>query len=120
MKRRYRPSAVTADIVGADIVGAALADIVGAALKAGVRFYQLFVSPVRPPCCRFLPTCSDYAIEAITRHGVWRGGGLALRRLARCHPWGGSGYDPVPPPIAHRSPDPARDPAASRRANANA
>jgi len=48
------------------------------------------------PSCRFLPTCSDYAREALERHGPVRGGWLAVRRVARCHPWGGSGYDPVP------------------------
>ena len=46
--------------------------------------------------CRFLPTCSEYAVEAVRRHGAWRGAGLAARRIARCHPWGGEGYDPVP------------------------
>jgi putative membrane protein insertion efficiency factor len=46
--------------------------------------------------CRFQPTCSDYARDALITHGAWRGGGLALKRLCRCHPWGGSGYDPVP------------------------
>ncbi len=61
-----------------------------------VRFYQLFISPLTPPSCRFAPTCSAYATEAITRYGAWRGGRLALRRIGRCHPWGGSGYDPVP------------------------
>jgi uncharacterized protein len=72
--------------------------VLSSALRAGVRAYQLFVSPLRPPSCRFLPTCSDYAIEALARHGALRGSGLALWRLARCHPWGGSGYDPVPAP----------------------
>ena len=67
-------------------------------LRAAVRAYQLFVSPLLPPSCRFLPSCSEYAAEAIERHGALRGVGLALRRLARCHPWGGSGYDPVPEP----------------------
>ncbi len=62
-----------------------------------IRFYQFFISPVLPPSCRFLPTCSAYAIEAIMTHGVLRGSWLALRRLSRCHPWGDSGYDPVPP-----------------------
>ncbi|MGH7046718.1 MAG: membrane protein insertion efficiency factor YidD [Stellaceae bacterium] len=76
-------------------------DLLGAVLRSAVRGYQLLISPVRPPCCRFLPTCSDYAIEALARHGAWRGTGLALWRLARCHPWGGSGYDPVPEP--HRA-----------------
>lgn len=66
-----------------------------------IRFYQLFISPVLPPACRFYPTCSAYALEAIMTHGVLRGGWLALRRLARCHPWGGSGYDPVPPARRH-------------------
>ena len=61
-----------------------------------VRFYQLFISPLTAPSCRYVPTCSTYAAEAIGRYGAWRGGRLALRRIARCHPWGGSGYDPVP------------------------
>ena len=61
-----------------------------------IRFYQLCISPLFPPCCRFTPTCSQYALEAIMRHGVIRGSWLALRRILRCHPWGGSGYDPVP------------------------
>ncbi len=68
------------------------------ALSAAVRGYQLLVSPLLPPACRFLPTCSEYAAEAIERHGAWRGIILASLRLARCHPWGGSGYDPVPEP----------------------
>jgi hypothetical protein len=67
-------------------------------LSAAVRAYKLLVSPLLPPACRFLPTCSEYAAEAIERHGAWRGIMLASRRLARCHPWGGSGYDPVPEP----------------------
>jgi putative membrane protein insertion efficiency factor len=49
-----------------------------------------------PPSCRFAPTCSDYAAQALQRHGALRGSGLALRRVSRCHPWGGSGFDPVP------------------------
>ncbi|MCI5833879.1 MAG: membrane protein insertion efficiency factor YidD [Prevotella sp.] len=61
-----------------------------------IRFYQLSISPLFPPSCRFTPTCSQYAIEAIRRHGPLKGLWLALRRLSRCHPWGGSGYDPVP------------------------
>lgn len=61
-----------------------------------VKFYRGCISPMFPPCCRFAPTCSEYALEALRRHGSWRGGWLALRRIMRCHPWGGSGYDPVP------------------------
>jgi uncharacterized protein len=60
-----------------------------------VRFYQL-VRHGRPSPCRYLPSCSEYAIEALTRHGAARGSWLAARRLARCHPWGGHGADPVP------------------------
>jgi putative membrane protein insertion efficiency factor len=76
------------------------AGIIGWALRAAVRAYQLLVSPLLPPSCRFFPSCSEYAAEAIERHGAVRGTNLALRRLARCHPWGGSGYDPVPQPRA--------------------
>ncbi|MDE6342168.1 MAG: membrane protein insertion efficiency factor YidD [Muribaculaceae bacterium] len=61
-----------------------------------IRFYQYAISPHTPPSCRFTPTCSQYAVEAISRHGALKGGWLALKRIARCHPWGGSGYDPVP------------------------
>ena len=67
------------------------------ALLGLIRFYQVAVSPWTPAACRFHPTCSHYAAEAIRRHGSARGGWLALRRIGRCHPWGGSGYDPVPP-----------------------
>jgi putative membrane protein insertion efficiency factor len=71
--------------------------VLNSLLRGLIRLYQLIVSPVLPPSCRYLPSCSDYALEALTRHGMLRGLALALRRLARCHPWGGSGYDPVPP-----------------------
>ncbi len=64
---------------------------------APVRVYRYLISPLIPPRCRFTPTCSAYAIEAVESHGLGRGFALALRRLARCHPWGGSGFDPVPP-----------------------
>ena len=75
-----------------------------------VRFYQIAISPLKPPTCRFTPTCSSYALEALKRYGLFKGGMLAIRRIMRCHPWGGSGYDPVPSkpcatatftPIAH-------------------
>jgi len=65
-------------------------------LRRLVRLYQILVSPALPPRCRYLPTCSDYAMDALARHGALAGIWLALCRLARCHPWGGSGYDPVP------------------------
>jgi len=61
-----------------------------------LRFYQLALSPLIGPRCRFTPSCSQYAIEAINRYGVLKGGWLTIRRLARCHPWGGCGHDPVP------------------------
>jgi uncharacterized protein len=65
-------------------------------LIAPIRLYQLAISPLLPPMCRFRPSCSHYAVEALARHGPVRGTWLALRRIARCHPWGGAGYDPVP------------------------
>ncbi|MBR5105224.1 MAG: membrane protein insertion efficiency factor YidD [Alistipes sp.] len=61
-----------------------------------IRFYQKFISPLKPPSCRFTPTCSQYAIEAIRKYGPIKGCWLAAKRIGRCHPWGGSGYDPVP------------------------
>lgn len=62
-----------------------------------ILLYRWLISPVIGPRCRFLPTCSEYALEAVATHGALRGGWLALRRIGRCHPWGGDGYDPVPP-----------------------
>lgn len=61
-----------------------------------IRFYQGAISPLFPPSCRYVPSCSTYAVEAIRKYGPFKGGWLALKRIARCHPWGGSGYDPVP------------------------
>jgi putative membrane protein insertion efficiency factor len=74
----------------------------GHILRGAIGFYRLFVSPILPRSCRYHPTCSAYAMEAILRHGVVRGTGLAAWRLARCHPWGGSGHDPVPEGPAHQ------------------
>lgn len=62
-----------------------------------IRFYKKCISPLFPPVCRFQPTCSQYAIEAIQIHGAAKGCWLALRRLLKCHPWHPGGYDPVPP-----------------------
>ena len=61
-----------------------------------IRFYRAAISPMFPPACRYVPTCSQYAIEAITKYGPLKGLWLAVKRLLRCHPWGGSGFDPVP------------------------
>lgn len=60
-----------------------------------IRFYQLAISPYFGPCCRYTPTCSSYAIEAITKYGVLKGGLMAAKRISRCHPWHKGGYDPV-------------------------
>ncbi len=65
-------------------------------LRALVHAYRLCLAPLLGPRCRYLPTCSEFALEAIERHGALAGGWLALRRIVRCHPWGGHGYDPVP------------------------
>lgn len=71
-------------------------------LRLLIRGYQIFISPVLSFCvgpnsgCRFQPTCSHYFLEAVELHGVWQGSWLGLKRLGRCHPWGGQGFDPVP------------------------
>lgn len=77
--------------------------------RAVIRAYQLALSPWLGGNCRFHPTCSAYALEALARHGLLRGGWLALRRIGRCHPWGGSGADPVPAesPLTTTPPAPA-------------
>lgn len=70
--------------------------IVSVLLIGLVKFYQGAISPMKPSTCRFQPTCSQYAIDAIRKYGPLRGIWLAAKRISRCHPWGGSGYDPVP------------------------
>ncbi|HEV7206991.1 MAG TPA: membrane protein insertion efficiency factor YidD [Jatrophihabitans sp.] len=89
-----------------------------------VRFYRMAISPLRPPSCRYVPTCSEYAVEAIEMHGAGRGVWLALRRLLRCHPFHAGGHDPVPPSVGGRerrrdrksSPDPVLLTTSSRSA----
>ncbi|WEK56308.1 MAG: membrane protein insertion efficiency factor YidD [Candidatus Cohnella colombiensis] len=65
-------------------------------LKAPIRFYRTFISPLKPPTCRFAPTCSAYALEAIEVHGAMKGSYLAVRRICKCHPFHRGGFDPVP------------------------
>ena len=77
------------------MVDLSLKQVLAKALVFTVRIYQILLSPLFPPCCRFHPTCSDYAILAIRRHGPFRGSFLALARLLRCHPLHPGGYDPV-------------------------
>lgn len=67
-----------------------------AVLSAPVYFYRACISPLTPPSCRFTPTCSAYALEALKKHGPLKGSWLTIKRISKCHPWGGSGYDPVP------------------------
>ncbi len=76
----------------------------GALLALAVRLYQLVLRPLFPPACRFEPSCSAYAIGALRTHGALRGLALAAWRILRCNPWGGAGYDPVPP-CGHNHPE---------------
>lgn len=64
-------------------------------LIAIIKFYQKFISPLKKPCCRFYPTCSSYAVEALTKYGVLKGGFLAVKRILKCHPFNDGGYDPL-------------------------
>lgn len=63
-----------------------------------IRIYQRVLSPLFPSACRYTPTCSHYTVEALQSHGLWKGSLLAIKRIGSCHPWGGSGHDPVPAP----------------------
>ncbi|MGE5482159.1 MAG: membrane protein insertion efficiency factor YidD [Bacteroidota bacterium] len=65
-------------------------------LLLSIQGYRRFISPWKPRTCRFYPSCSEYAIQAVKKHGPWRGSVLAVRRIGRCHPWNPGGYDPVP------------------------
>ena len=65
-------------------------------MVALVNLYQYALSPLLPGVCRFTPSCSEYGVQALRKHGPWRGGWLTLKRFLSCHPWGGHGYDPVP------------------------
>lgn len=73
-----------------------------------IKFYQKCISPFLPHSCRFKPSCSQYMFEAIQLHGVFKGIYLGTKRLLRCHPWGGSGYDPVPPKVEKTNQDNAK------------
>ena len=73
-----------------------LSHLISKILVLPIRFYQICISPLLGPSCRFTPTCSEYARQAILKHGPIKGLGLAIWRILRCNPWGGSGYDPVP------------------------
>lgn len=72
--------------------------MIKALMIALIKFYQKFLSPMLPNVCRYKPSCSEYFIEALQKHGVWKGSILGTKRILRCHPWGGCGYDPVPEP----------------------
>jgi uncharacterized protein len=61
-----------------------------------IKGYQSFLSPLLPPSCRYEPTCSQYTLEALKKFGLFKGGWLGIKRIAKCHPWGGSGFDPIP------------------------
>lgn len=71
-------------------------NIISKILIIPIRFYQLCISPMLPASCRYTPSCSQYAIEALKKHGPIKGLWLSIKRICRCHPWGGCGHDPVP------------------------
>ena len=79
-----------------DQAGDRRASLSGRAALFLIRFYQAFISPFFGAKCRFIPTCSEYGIQAVRKYGAARGGWLTLRRFLSCHPWGRSGYDPLP------------------------
>ena len=83
-------------------------------LRIAIIAYRWLLSPLLGPNCRFYPSCSAYALEAIAAHGALHGGWLALQRVGHCHPWNPGGYDPVPAVAEQRAAGPAHDPAADR------
>ena len=83
-------------IEGKDYINWIMKYLLGRLMIAVIRFYQGAISPYLPPSCRYSPSCSAYGIEAIRKHGAFKGGWLTLKRIGSCNPWGGSGYDPVP------------------------
>lgn len=97
--RRYRRRTVS-DLFGPDRrLAAGLRRLPRLLLRAPILFYRYTLSAFMGRQCRYLPTCSAYADEAISRHGAWAGGWIGLARICRCHPWGGHGFDPVPPDL---------------------
>ncbi len=81
----------------ADTVARPVPSLAVRLLQTPIRFYRRFISPALPPTCRYYPSCSAYAVDALQEHGAARGAWLAARRIGRCHPWHAGGYDPVPP-----------------------
>ena len=81
---------------GANALYRFVATLLARVMLALIWFYRNCISPLTPPTCRYTPTCSQYAVEAIKKYGPFKGGWMAFRRIMRCHPFGGSGYDPVP------------------------
>lgn len=77
-------------------IGKVVKKIIGVLFLFVIRIYQYFLSPLLAPSCRFTPTCSEYSVQAIKKYGPFKGGWLTIKRLSRCHPWGGHGHDPVP------------------------
>jgi putative membrane protein insertion efficiency factor len=73
-----------------------LSKLIGGFFILLIKLYKNLISPILPPSCRYTPTCSEYSQQAITKYGPFKGGWMALKRISRCHPWGGHGYDPVP------------------------
>jgi putative membrane protein insertion efficiency factor len=73
-----------------------LKKVIGFVFVVLIKIYQYFISPLTGAACRYTPSCSQYGVEAIQKYGAFKGGWLTLKRLARCHPWGGHGHDPVP------------------------